>query len=208
MSKPKGELNWRGTSLISAFPTRRERSASSDEDYGSKSHKRKRVIAHSETPEVDAWRRGAAKKVVSYDEANVDYGLESADEAPAAEDATTDEIDQVLSHARDEERVNDPKDLPHENLRFHIKWKGYSHIHNTDELYPFLKSFRGIKKVDNYIAKVWTAEQNLSKLSREEQEQVQIDKERTRDLQESFKVVERVLSEENGRFLCKWTSEL
>ncbi len=95
--------------------------------------------------------------------------------------------------------INDPVDLPHENLRFHIKWKGYSHIHNTDELYSFLRTFRGIKKVDNYITKVWQPEQNFNKLSREEFEQVQIDKERVRELQASYKVVE-------GYSLSKTTS--
>lgn len=191
-----------------AFPARRERSDSSDEDYASKHHKRK-VTASSSTPQSDAWRRGAAKKIVSYDEANVDYGLEeSGDEAPAVEEGEVDEIDLVLSHSRDEDRINDPVDLPHENLRFHIKWKGYSHIHNTDELYSFLKTFRGIKKVDNYITKVWQPEQNFDKLSREEFEQVQIDKERVRELQASYKVVERVLAEQDNKFLCKWTSAL
>lgn len=190
-----------------AFPARRERSDSSDEDYASKHHKRKVTSANGSTPQSDAWRRGAAKKIVSYDEANVDYGLEeSGDEAPAVEEGEVDEIDLVLSHSRDEDRINDPVDLPHENLRFHIKWKGYSHIHNTDELYSFLKTFRGIKKVDNYITKVWQPEQNFGKLSREEFEQVQIDKERVRDLQASYKVVERVLAEQDNKFLCKWTS--
>ena len=117
-----------------AFPTRKERSASSDEDYGSKSHKKKFHARNSgsgrATPDIAhdadaAWRRGAAKKVVTYDEAQVDYGLESDvdDEAyPQAESGLpgyggeVEEIDQVLSHSRDEDRLNDPTDVPQENL--------------------------------------------------------------------------------------------
>lgn len=117
-----------------AFPTRKERSASSDEDYGSKVHKKKFHARNGgsgrATPDIShdsdaAWRRGAAKKVVTYDEAQVDYGLESEgdDDAYAkAEgglpgyDGEVEEIDQVLSHSRDEDRLQDPTDLPQENL--------------------------------------------------------------------------------------------
>jgi chromodomain-helicase-DNA-binding protein 1 len=77
------------TSLTQAFPTRREQSQSSDEDYAQKSHKKKFFSKNgggSRTPDDDAWRRGAAKRV-NYDEAQVDYGLESADEAYQGEAA-------------------------------------------------------------------------------------------------------------------------
>jgi hypothetical protein len=54
----------------------------------------------------------------------VDYGLESAEEEEelyqaqeiAAFGGAADEIDQVLSHSRDEERLADPTDIPQENL--------------------------------------------------------------------------------------------
>lgn len=112
---------------------RKEKSESSDEDYGSKSHKKKSYGRNGNsghgTPDgmadADAaWRRGAAKKVVTYDEAQVDYGLESEEEEDAyyqAQEASglggvADEIDQVLSHSRDEERLADPADNPQENL--------------------------------------------------------------------------------------------
>jgi chromodomain-helicase-DNA-binding protein 1 len=117
---------------LAAFPTRKDRSDSSDDDYGAKSHKKKKSARNSAqaTPESgladqDAgWRRGAAKKVVTYDEAEVDYGLESAEEEEklyqaqeiAAFGGAADEIDQVLSHSRDEERLADPEDIPQENL--------------------------------------------------------------------------------------------
>lgn len=70
-------------------------------------------------------RRGAAKKVMSYNEAAVDYGLDSEDdqyEASAAQGGgdeagpQEDEIDMVLGYSRDEDHLNDPKDIPQENL--------------------------------------------------------------------------------------------
>jgi chromodomain-helicase-DNA-binding protein 1 len=107
--------------------------------------------------------------------------------------------------------------------RYHVKWKGFSHIHNTDETYAYLKTVKGYKKVDNYIAKVWTIDQQFHnpspdapwKPSREELEQYEIDKERIREMHESYKVVERILGEKEERrdgqlvtlFYCKWTSE-
>lgn len=236
---------------LAAFPMRKERSDSSDDDYGAKSHKKKKPARNSAHGTPDpygdsdaAWRRGAAKKVVTYDEAQVDYGLESAEEEEeyyqaqeqAAFGGPADEIDQVLAHSRDEDRLSDPTDIPQENLvclspvgeipadqqRFHIKWKGYSHIHNTDELYSFLKSYKGFKRVENYINKVWIVDQRFQgkdeewKPTREEIEQYQIDKERIKDMHESYKIVERILNEKEERneegnlatfFFCKWTSE-
>lgn len=120
-------------SASAAFPTRKERSESSDEDYGAKSHKKKFYARNSgsgrATPEAPiddaAWRRGAAKKVVTYDEAQVDYGLESEEDDEAyyqvegglpGYGGEADEIDQVLSHSRDEDHSSVPRDVPQENL--------------------------------------------------------------------------------------------
>jgi len=138
------------TKLISEsghFPMRQEVSESSDDDYAAKSHKKKvkKTGSARDTPEsgyadaMGVWRRGAAKKVVTYDEAQADYGLESEDDEVyypsgmvtpgefahrselmlAAIDGEADEIDLVLSHSRDEDRLNDPKDIPQENLVSH-----------------------------------------------------------------------------------------
>lgn len=80
------------SATVGLFPSaRRAGSISSDEDYAAKSHKKKffqRSGAHSRgtaTPDTSfgasddgsSWRRGAARKVVTYNEANVDYGLDS-----------------------------------------------------------------------------------------------------------------------------------
>ncbi|WVN87533.1 uncharacterized protein L203_102716 [Cryptococcus depauperatus CBS 7841] len=223
-----------------AFPMRKLQDESSDEDYGTKSNRKKsssksgttgpRTASGTPYSESDAFRRGAAKKVVTYNEANVDYGLESEDERAATDHYYTaaetigtnqlDEVDQVMYHYRDENHKDDPKDNPQVNLRFHIKWKDYSHMHNTDETYSFLKSYKGFKKVENYITKVWTIDQKyhdpapdaIWKPTSEDLEQYEIDKERIRELQESFKIVERVLDEKEekrpeGRitlFFIKW----
>ncbi|KAI9634188.1 putative Chromodomain helicase [Dioszegia hungarica] len=197
-----------------AFPTRRPKSESDDEEYAVKSHRRKVFVKAGSLESGGSWRRGATKKVVTYDETQGNEDLmESASEheAPVVE-GDTDEIDLVLSHTRHEEHLADPLDLPQVNLRYHVKWKGYSHVHNTDEVYTFLKTYKGFKKVDNYIAKVWAIDQQYRnpgdqwRPTREELEQYQIDKDRTQELHESYKTVERILACKDGKYFCKWTN--
>lgn len=141
-----------GSSLLAlaSFPLRKDKGESSDEDYGSKSHKKKpqarRPPSGQSTPDgfadADAaWRRGAAKKVVTYDEGQVDYGLASEEEEDAyyqAQEASglggaADEVDQVLSHSRDEDRLADPADIPQENLVSHL---GVSKSHADNSAFP------------------------------------------------------------------------
>ena len=118
-----------------SFPTRRERSISADEDYAVKSHKKKFFAKANggnsgrDTPDSGfiesdmGWRRGAAKKVVTYDEAQADYGLDSDEDVEynqgeGGEDlqGEIEEIDMVLGHTRHEDYMDDPKDIPQENL--------------------------------------------------------------------------------------------
>ncbi|KAG8905811.1 hypothetical protein FRB99_008176 [Tulasnella sp. 403] len=122
-----------------------------------------------------------------------------------------DEIEGVYGHFRDEEHKNDREDLPQQNMRFHIKWKNFSHLHNTDETYEFLKRFKGVKRVDNYIKSVITSEKLIlgnPNVSKEELELFNVDKERRQDWLESCKIVERVVAEReregNIHYFCKW----
>jgi chromodomain-helicase-DNA-binding protein 1 len=96
--------------------------------------------------------------------------------------------------------------------RFHIKWKNFSHLHNTDERYEFLKRFRGLKRVDNYIKayKTWQAKLNTPVLSREDYETLLLDKEREKEDLEMFKAVERTVAHRDDpvthatEHFCKW----
>ena len=113
---------------IKSFPPRRVfEPDDAGDDYAAKSHKRKRdkrfSAGGSGTPDsyADAsavWRRGAKK--VSYNEAAMYDDLSaSGSEGEVVTPVNTegeDEIDLVLSHARDEEHLQDPKDIPQLNL--------------------------------------------------------------------------------------------
>ena len=97
--------------------------------------------------------------------------------------------------------------------RFHIKWKNFSHLHNTDEVYEFLKRFRGLKRVDNYIKayKMYTERLNDPDLTREEQETLLLDREREKDEFDLYKTVERVIAHREGEggmpeYFVKWNN--
>jgi chromodomain-helicase-DNA-binding protein 1 len=119
----------------------------------------------------------------------------------------------VLGHTRDEGHEADAADDWHANMRFHIKWKGFSHLHNTDETYEFLKRFRGLKRVDNYIKaeRLFEARRAAAGLSSEELEVVMLERERAKDLLEQYRIVERVVAQRDGadgqvEYFCKWTN--
>ncbi|KZO98784.1 hypothetical protein CALVIDRAFT_548825 [Calocera viscosa TUFC12733] len=119
------------------------------------------------------------------------------------------EIESVWGWERDEAHTEDAEDLPYVNLRFHIKWKNFSHLHNTEETYEFLKRYKGLKRVDNFIKQVLQPYNSVLKHgSREEVEAVQIDRVRKMEESEGFKIVERILSERQGEdeveYFCKW----
>lgn len=94
--------------------------------------------------------------------------------------------------------------------RFHIKWKGFSHLHNTDELYEFLKRYRGLKRVDNYIKsyKAFKAKLETPGLTQEDIEALLLDKEREKEDLENYKIVERVISQrdvdDRVEYFVKW----
>ncbi|KAI0823634.1 transcription regulator [Trametes gibbosa] len=183
----------------------------SDSDYGARSKKKKKT--RSANDEIRVSSRGV--KIPNYIDDVQDFEDEDADAlayaqvtAPVKEE---DEIEFVLSHCRDEGHENDSEDDWYSNIRFHVKWKNFSHLHNTDEFYEFLKRFKGLKRVDNYI-KAFKVEQERLKnpnLSREDYETILLRRERDKEELDMHKTVERVISQrENDQglveYFCKW----
>ncbi|KAJ7217880.1 SNF2 family N-terminal domain-containing protein [Mycena pura] len=187
----------------------------SDFDYGSRPKKKKK--AQGATEEVRVSSRGGTVPNYIDDVPDFEQFEEDTDDGfyngPSIQFNNEDEIEAVLAHSRDEGRESDPEDLWFENVRFHIKWKGFSHLHNTDETYDFLKGFKGLKRVDNYIKayKQWQARITAPGISREDVEALQIDKEREKQELETYKTVERVVAqreniEGEAEYFCKWTA--
>ncbi|KAJ7178362.1 chromodomain-helicase DNA-binding protein [Mycena crocata] len=197
-------------------PVRAPNDSDSDSEYGSRPKKKKK--SRSAADEVRVSSRGV--KVPNYVDDVQDFEKFEEEEpdagyyaGPAIQYMEEDEIEAVLAHSRDEGRESDPEDLWFDNVRFHIKWKNFSHLHNTDETYDFLKRFKGLKRVDNYIKayKQWQARVTAPGISREDVEALQIDKEREKEELETFKTVERIVAHREGadgemEYFCKWAA--
>ncbi|GAA6007757.1 hypothetical protein JCM11491_003954 [Sporobolomyces phaffii] len=207
-----------------------EGSSDEDEDYtGNKKYKSKkrkpaRTVRDFEMPRFSS-RNG--KALPNYNESAMFSDLSEDEEEgeydggwveEAATESNEDAIDGIFGHKRDVNHASDEKDEPQRNLVFLIKWQNYSHIHDTWETYEYLKRFKGFKRVENYIKKIfWPQQLALSDptLSREDLEAVHLERERKADELEAYKHVERVISQreapankdidhEHVEYLCKW----
>ena len=127
-----------------------------------------------------------------------------------------DSIDGVFSHKRDGEHgqsfwlhfrvpkltqirtADDERDEPKRNMRYLVKWQGYSHIHDTWEMFDSLRAFKGFKRVENYIKGPFAEQarrRSNPSTSREDIEALEIDKERQTEQLEGYKQVERIISQ-------------
>ncbi|TFY57604.1 hypothetical protein EVG20_g8476, partial [Dentipellis fragilis] len=191
----------------------RQPSSDSDSEYGARSKKKKKPRLSAD--EVRTSTRGV--KVPNYTDDIEDFAQFDEPDPGYYIDASAhlkeeDEIELVLSHSREEGHENDPEDLWYDNVRFHIKWKNFSHLHNTDETYEFLKRFKGLKRVDNYIKsfRAYQARLDAQGLTQEEREALLLDKEREKEELETYKTVERIVAHRDGNggqveYFCKWT---
>ncbi|KAI0062865.1 transcription regulator [Artomyces pyxidatus] len=187
-------------------------SSDSDSEYGARSKKKKKPRVSGD--EIRTSSRGI--KVPNYaddvedfeqfDEPNPGYYMDLA-----VQDKENDEIEAVLGHSREEGHEDDPEDLWYDNIRFHIKWKGFSHLRNTDETYEFLKRYKGLKRVDNYIKtyKAYLSRLHAPNLTVEDKETLTIEKEREKEELEMYKTVERVVAHREGakgemEYFIKW----
>ncbi|KAH8107880.1 SNF2 family N-terminal domain-containing protein [Cristinia sonorae] len=195
---------------VSARPAAVAAVSDSDSDYGARSKKKRKSKVSAD--EIRVSSRGG--KIPNYVDDVQDFEDDEAvpggyvDTAPTKEE---DEIEQVLGHCRDEDHKGDPEDNWYTNIRFHIKWKNFSHLHNTDEEYEFLKRFKGLKRVDNYIKtyKFYQDRLNDPSLSREDHEVLLLDKEREKEDLETYKTVERIIAQRETadnqvEYFCKW----
>ncbi|KAH9002041.1 SNF2 family N-terminal domain-containing protein [Lactarius hatsudake] len=157
-----------------------------DEEYGGGSSSgRKKILKKKK---VRTSSRGV--KILNYADDVEDF--EQFDEPhpgyyidPNAQEKENDEIEAVLGHARDEGHEDDPEDLWYENLVS----SRVSHLRNTDETYEFLKRYKGLKRVDNYIKafKAYQARLAASGLTSEERETLLLDKEREKQDLEHYR---------------------
>ncbi|XP_056146515.1 chromodomain-helicase-DNA-binding protein 1 isoform X2 [Lampris incognitus] len=94
-----------------------------------------------------------------------------------------------------------------------IKWKNWSHIHNTWETEESLKqqNVKGMKKLDNFKKKEQEKKKWLKSASPEDVEYLNCQEELMDDLHSQYQVVERIIGHSNQKsaagypdYLCKW----
>ncbi|XP_005103678.1 chromodomain-helicase-DNA-binding protein 1 isoform X2 [Aplysia californica] len=181
-------------------------------------------------------RHKASKKAVSYkedtDEAtDSDDIIEAATPVAEVEEDNRETIEKVLDGRRGRKgatghkttlynvRENrDPNTTPlkegeKEEFEKHylIKWKGWSHIHNTWEAEASLREQKvnGMKKFENFLKREEEIRDWKASASPEDCEYYDCQQEMMQDLIESHKTVERIIAhrkENNGNsdYLCKW----
>jgi chromodomain-helicase-DNA-binding protein 1 len=105
-----------------------------------------------------------------------------------------------------------------EEVQYLIKWKGFSHRHNTWQSLKNLKGFKGYRKVENFEKRKRLEEdfKRDPRTSEYELDTLNDEIERERSLLEDYKLVERILGMREGyitssgatnglEYLCKWS---
>lgn len=87
-----------------------------------------------------------------------------------------------------------------------IKWQNWSHMHNTWESRESLVTQRvkGLKKLDNYLARAQAIQQATSTQSPEDAEYLACQAELYDSLIDTHAICERVIASQGADYLCKW----
>ena len=101
-------------------------------------------------------------------------------------------------------------------MEFLIKWKGWSHLHDTWDTYNNLRTFKGFKKLENYIKNHQIEQKMLQESTNAEDiETSNVRREMARDTLKDYKAIERIIAtrvsspggsttDRNYEYLCKW----
>ncbi|KAI9261993.1 SNF2 family N-terminal domain-containing protein [Sporodiniella umbellata] len=190
----------------------------SDDDWGTKKKtKRKakrRVIVDFSSVNDFARHSTRTKKVTNYNVSDI-YGLSEEEDLDTKastnqpeEQDDEDAIEMVLDHRPIEGLESDPIDFEY-NIEYQIKWKNYSHLHDTWEPHSYLSSFKGFRRVENYVNRMKDEQafRDTHYISKEEIEQQDIKISRLREEIKEWSTVERITAAKGqpvDQYFVKW----
>ncbi|CAG8506713.1 5081_t:CDS:10 [Acaulospora morrowiae] len=209
-------------------PSTTSASASVSDDYdwtfsnkASSSKPRKNAFISAEDFVMENRYSRRTRTITNYNEDELDrqLGLEvDEDEIQVEEYYQPEEEESVIESIHDIQRiegtdVDEPLD-PKKNMEFLIKWKGWSHLHDTWETYENLRGLKGFKKLENYV-KNYLHEMEMLSESPEDKETINVNKEMNRDILKDYRTVERIIAERTStptdenqypttEYLCKF----
>jgi chromodomain-helicase-DNA-binding protein 1 len=184
-----------------------ESSFNSDDDNESRRHANRRTtaaVSYKEDSDED--------KTGSEDIVEVEWN--EAETPAEADNAET--IEKVIAYRRGKKGVTgntttiyaveengdpnkdcDPEDLENTEMQYLIKWKGWSHIHNTWESERSLKDqkVKGLKKLENFIKREEELAAWKQHASPEDIEYFECQLELQNELLKSYNYVERIIAE-------------
>lgn len=222
-----------------------EASSSSDDDWGAKPTKSRRKRSRRSSKSTDRQEistivegirySSRTRSVKNYDESQFDEELGLTEEdlvvkkktkkLPAYEivqDEEGDVIEGVFDFKYDnkDEYLEEDDDDPLKYIQvveFLIKWKGWSHLHNTWERFNDLKQYKGFRKVENYVKQKINPDRDYRNdkfITGDQLEQYNINLEIERDMLKDYQSVDRVISYREVQptdeyphgiqYLCKW----
>lgn len=102
-------------------------------------------------------------------------------------------------------------DIPERNLEFLVKWKGYAHIHNTWSTFEYLRDFKGVRRLENYIRNSVLEDRAFRRNPETTLEDIElrdINLERHRQEIATWKRVDRIIAMRGtppeSEYFCKW----
>lgn len=179
------------------------------------------------TGKAVSYKEQSAEETGSDDIVEVEYD----EQAAAAEVSNSETVEKVIDHRVGKkgatgacttvyavEDFGDPNDpsAPEEEkeTQYLIKWKGWSHLHNTWESLQTLQDqkVKGMKKLDNYMKKEDDLRHWRNLASPEDIEYYECQQEMSEELQGKHMEVERIISHAPAKsgeakqmdYLCKW----
>ncbi|XP_063395303.1 chromodomain-helicase-DNA-binding protein 1 isoform X1 [Cydia fagiglandana] len=233
---PSKRPGQRSVPLRKKKPARRRRLSSEDEESteGSDEESQSRAATRRAAAAV-SYKEASDEQTDSSDLLDPVEGEGEAEAEPEVEDHS-ETIERVLGHRRGKKGVTgnvttiyyieengdpnegcDPSDEESTEPQYLIKWKGWSHIHNTWESEKSLaeQKVKGLKKLENYIKKESELSWWRKQAGPEDIDYFECQAELQQELVKTYNNVERIIAEQTREiegggtaheYFCKWES--